>query len=314
MSEPSSRSTRLPVSFYLQVVICALLWGSAFPVIKNSYAQLGIDSYGEQLVFAGSRFVLAGLLLIPFCRGNFITKIRQAPRLPLIIIVLGQTYFQYIFFYYGLNISSGALAALLVGSGSFWWMLIAPLILKTPRPSRLHWMLLAGCCIGIVCAAYRPDNTFSNAGLGTVAFLCATLSGAIAAIFMKRVAPVSGTRTPTAFSLATGGTLLLLTSMPYWSHYFSHFNFTTLVVTVYLAILSATAFAIWNKLIERYSVNVLSSFRFMIPLCGIIESVLFIPGESLRPGIIIGGIIIFSCLVTVSQLKEVPTEGRCIRP
>lgn len=119
-------NARLPFSFYLQVCICAILWGSAFPVIKNSYTVLGIHNYGEQLIFAGSRFALAGLLLLPFCRGNYFAKIKQAPRMPLAIIMLGQTYLQYIFFYYGLNVSPGTLAALLVGSGSFWWMLIAP--------------------------------------------------------------------------------------------------------------------------------------------------------------------------------------------
>ena len=314
MHSDSPSKARLPPKFYLQVIICAVLWGSAFPVIKNSYSQLNIESYGEQLVFAGSRFVLAGLMLFPLCRGHFIQKIRNAPRLPLIAIILGQTYFQYIFFYYGLNISSGTLAALFVGSGSFWWMAIAPLVLKTPPPTRWHWMLLAGCCIGITLAAYTPGGDFINVGLGSAAFLCATLSGAVAATFMKRVAPVSGSRTPTAFSLAVGGLLLLLTAAPYWNSYFSHFNLTTLLVTAYLAFLSAAAFAIWNQLIEHYSVNVLSSFRFVIPLFGVIESVLFIPGETLRLGIIIGAIIIFGCLIAVARLEQAPPEGRCIRP
>ncbi|CAA6678044.1 MULTISPECIES: DMT family transporter [unclassified Lentimonas] len=306
--------TRLPLRFYLQVILCALLWGSAFPVIKNSYSQLHIESYGEQLVFAGSRFALAGLLLLPFCRGSIIQKIRKSPRLPLIAIILGQTYFQYIFFYYGLSISSGTLAALLVGSGSFWWMVIAPLVLKTPAPTRLHWVLFAGCCIGIAFAAYTPGSDFINVGLGATAFLCATLSGAIAATFMKRVAPISGARTTTAFSLAIGGILLLLTAAPYWHSYFSHFNITTLLVTAYLAFLSAAAFAIWNQLIEHYSVNVLSSFRFIIPLFGVIESVLFIPGETLRLGIVIGAVIIFGCLIAVARIEQAPPEGRCIRP
>lgn len=94
---------RLPLSFYLQVFICAALWGSAFPVIKNSYAGLDISSYGEQLVFAGSRFLLAGLMVHPFCRGAVVTKLKQAPIVPLVAVVLGQTYFQYLFFYYGLS-------------------------------------------------------------------------------------------------------------------------------------------------------------------------------------------------------------------
>ncbi|MGB0370211.1 MAG: DMT family transporter [Opitutales bacterium] len=311
---PGPSKSPLPLSFYVQVLLCAVLWGSAFPVIKNSYTALNIESFGEQLVFAGSRFVLAGLFLLPLCRGRFISSIQAAPRLPLGAILLGQTYFQYLFFYYGLSVSSGALGALLVGSGSFWWMLLAPLILKTPAPTRRHWLLLAGCCVGIVCAVYNPDNEISNTGPGSVAFLLATFSGSVAAIFMKRVAPIAGSLAPTCFSLGGGGLLLLLSSFASWSAYLSHFNVITFGVTVYLAIVSAAAFAIWNRLIQRYSVNTLSGFRFLIPLMGLIESVLFIHGEALRPGILIGGGIILGCLIGVAKIKEAPTEGRLIRP
>ena len=95
-SSPTPDLRRLPLRFYLQVAICALLWGSAFPVIKNSFAALQIDTYGEQLVFAGSRFFIAGLLVLPFCRGAVLAKLRLAPRWQLVPIVLGQTYFQYL--------------------------------------------------------------------------------------------------------------------------------------------------------------------------------------------------------------------------
>ena len=306
--------TQLPVSFYLQVLICATLWGSAFPVIKNSYVALQINGYGEQLVFAGSRFVLAGLMVLPFCRGPIIEKLKQAPRGPLMAVVLGQTFFQYIFFYYGLSISSGTLGALLVGSGSFWWMLLAPMILKTAPPQRIHWILLGVCSIGIACAIYQPGADLKNAGLGTLAFLAASGSGAVAATFMKKVAPVAGSRCTTAFSLSLGGLMLLLISASAWSSYIAHFNLTTLLVTLYLAALSATAFTLWNRLIELYSVNVLSTFRFLIPLMGVIESTLFISGENLRPGLIIGALIVVTSLIIISQVKEAPVEGRCIRP
>lgn len=128
------------------------------------------------------------------------------------------------------------------------------------------------------------------------------------------MAPVSGSRTTTAFSLSVGGLLLLLTAAPYWQSYFSHFNLITLGVTLYLAFLSATAFTLWNRLIELYSVNVLSTFRFLIPLMGILESVLFIRGETLSWGIFIGGSIVILCLIGISRIGEDPTEGRCIRP
>jgi drug/metabolite transporter (DMT)-like permease len=108
--------------------------------------------------------------------------------------------------------------------------------------------------------------------------------------------------------------MLLLTAISSWPSYIGHFNLTTLLVTLYLAFLSATAFTLWNHLIELYSINVLSTFRFLIPLMGVLESTLFIPGENLRPGIVIGALIVLTSLIIIARVKEAPIEGRCIRP
>ncbi len=48
--------------------VCCLLWGSAIPVIKTGYRLMQIDSAdtASQIVFAGVRFALAGILVLIF--------------------------------------------------------------------------------------------------------------------------------------------------------------------------------------------------------------------------------------------------------
>jgi len=295
---------KLTLSFYVQVMICAVLWGSAFPVIKNSYHILHLDSYSKQIMFAGTRFTLAGLMIMPFCRRQLFSSIAKAPRLRLAVIVLGQTYFQYLCFYYAMSVSSGTLGALLVGAGSFWWILLAPILTKSPAPKPKQWILLLICSVGIAIAAYAPGAGSGNVILGTIGFLGATLCGSVAAIYMKQVAPISGSRTTTAFSLFTGGCALILTVSPSAGTYFTQLNWHAVGITAYLAFLSATAFTLWNRLIEHYSVNVMSTFRFLIPLMGVIEASIFIPGETLGAGIIIGGILIIGCIIAISRIPE----------
>ena len=55
----------------LLATLCCLLWGSAYPAIKSGYALLAIgrDDTASQLVFAGWRFVLAGVLLLGMARA-----------------------------------------------------------------------------------------------------------------------------------------------------------------------------------------------------------------------------------------------------
>ena len=52
----------------LAAAFCCLLWGSAFPCIKIGYALFGIagTDTASQMLFAGTRFLLAGAMVIVF--------------------------------------------------------------------------------------------------------------------------------------------------------------------------------------------------------------------------------------------------------
>lgn len=294
----------LPPSFYIQVIVCAALWGSAFPAIKLSYEALAIEGFGERMVFAGVRFMLAGLLIVPFCRSSVLGTLKAAPKGLLIWVILGQTVFQYVFFYYALSVSSGTLGALLVGGGSFWWMLLAPIFFKTAMPSAKQWAIIAVCSLGIGIAVYAPGAGSGRVGVGAASFLMASLSGAIGAIGLKKMSAYHGSRAITALSLFFGGFVLLLLGLEGWNGFWRDLGSNAIWVMLYLAFLSATAFTLWNRLIEQYSVNVLSAYRFLIPLCGVIESALLVKSESIGLGIIAGGVLILGSLYTMSRLQS----------
>jgi len=290
--------------FYLQVLLCAALWGSAFPVIKLSYEHLALEGFGEKLVFAGVRFIIAGSLVALFCRRSVFASFRKAPKGLLLVVCLGQTFFQYVFFYYGLSVSSGALGAILVGSGSLWWILLAPFFSGSTFPNWKQWLTFGCCLVGISVAVYAPGVGSGNVILGSFAFLLATFSGAVGAIGMKKIAPEHGSRAATSLSLFIGGILLLIAGLHQWNEYWNDFGWILLGVTLYLSCLSAVAFTVWNSLIERYSVNALSTFRFLIPLCGVLESVLFLKEETLGVGIVVGGGTVIAALFVMSRLER----------
>src|SRR5690625_1980161 len=130
-------------------VFCSILWGSAFPVLKVSYEELQMvaDDTIAKVVFAGARFLLAGLILIIgmliFNRKALRVTKRQIP--VLIIFGLIQTAVQYYLFYNGLARTSGMQGAILVSSGTFFTVLLAHFFYVNDR---MIWHKLVGLLAG----------------------------------------------------------------------------------------------------------------------------------------------------------------------
>ena len=77
-SQPVDKFTR-PLVVCGLALICCTLWGSAFPSIKIGYALLSIagEDTMSQMLFAGYRFTLAGIMVI--CIGSFMKKRMMVP-------------------------------------------------------------------------------------------------------------------------------------------------------------------------------------------------------------------------------------------
>lgn len=105
-TKKTSQLLQRPVIVCFLALLCTALWGSAFPCIKTGYRLFHIASEdtASQLLFAGVRFFLAGILVILF--GSLLQRkvlLFRKSALPKIgIVSLFQTILQYVFFYIGL--------------------------------------------------------------------------------------------------------------------------------------------------------------------------------------------------------------------
>ena len=108
--------------------ICCFLWGSAFPCIKTGYRLFAIasDDTAGQILFAGIRFTLAGVLVVAV--GSLVHRRFLYPKrgsgIPILILALFQTAGQYVFFYVGMAHTTGVKSAILVAAGNFFTILI----------------------------------------------------------------------------------------------------------------------------------------------------------------------------------------------
>lgn len=290
------------------VLLCALLWGSAFPGIKAIYAEwarLGIDpDMPNRLLLAGVRFSIGGGVLLLLARKP-LAELKATPWLPLLAFSAAQTYIQYVLFYTALSVSSAVLGGLLVASGSFWWLVLAPLILKTPWPSRVQWSLIAVGAAGVLLAVYRPGAGSGQPLLGGGLFLFSTLSGTMGVIILQKVLKTMGAKAATGFGLFFGGIMLLFSGVGAWSDLASLFPVKVIWLTLYLAFVSAVGFGLWNHLTSLFPVTLLAGYRFLVPVCAVVESSFLVAGESPGMGIWMGGVLVIFSIVALQRLKTV---------
>lgn len=295
-----------PLKALLPALVCALLFGSAFPALKTVYGHW--EGRGIEVglftiwIFAGVRFIIAGLGLLLAARQPLV-ELRATPWKLLLIFTLCQTFFQYLCFYLGVYVSSGSLASLLAGSGSFWWMILSPLIVKSAWPTRLQWAAVTLGFIGVVIAVYSPGTGASNPLLGAVLILGSTFFGAIGIIVFGKIKPTMGSKAGSGFALFLGGIGLFITGLPAFHMLPVIFDAKVIYLTLWLAFVSAMGFALWNHLSTIYPVSLLASYRFLIPLCGVIESLIILRSETPGWGLLVGGPIILISIFASQRLQ-----------
>ena len=293
------------------MLVCALLWGSAFPCIKLVYQEWKDTGVAVGLTdlwwFAGVRFTIAGAALLLISKRP-LKELRASPPKLLALFSLTQTTGQYLFFYFALTLATGSLSSLVVSTGSFWWLLLAPLLLKTPWPTRWQWLAILIGAVGVTIATYNPGASEPGSILGVLCMLAATFLGALGVITYSKLKPTIGPRAGTGFSLFTGGLILLLVGAPAFADATVLLTPKIIVLTLWLAFVSVAAFSIWNQLSTLHPVSLLASYRFLIPVCGIVESLLFIPGEKATPGLFLGGLLVVASLISAQYLAR-PAGG-----
>ena len=302
-SDHASPSKGFPV--WLGVVACAVLWGSAFPVIKLVYAhwaEQGVQpDFSLRALFSGVRFVVAGGTLLLLAREP-LAELQATGWRWLVAMAFTQTVGQYVLFYWGLELSSGALASLLVSSGSFWWVLLAPRWGFSPHLTPRHWWILGAGALGVTLAVYSPGATVGNPRLGALVILGANFFGALGLGCFQKIKTTMGARAGTGYSLLLGGVILVaMGGLSVWRGDFLRFDGYVAACTVWLAFVSAAAFALWNHLSTIIPAHQLATYRFLIPVCGVFESLWLLDNERLTPAMIVGGGIVCGAMLLVHR-------------
>jgi len=281
-------------------IIASLLWSSAFVGVK-----IGLK-YHSPLQFAGIRFLISGLLLIPvvFNLRRFWKEVRENFGYVCLIAFL-QVILQYSLFYLGVSLVPASISAMIVGSSPLFVALVAHFSISGDR---MDWTKTGSIFLGILGVAVITlgrDRLPSGAEIaltGVVLLLLNNLASGITNVVVARKKQTISPMVLTSSSLFLGGLLLFIISIPIEGIQYKVFPTEYFVALGWLSFLSAAAITIWNTLLRRPEVKVseLNIWKFLIPVSGAMLSWMILPDESPDLVSVIGMILIASSLLILN--------------
>lgn len=292
-------------------IFCTLLWGTAFPFIKVGYAQFGIEGndIGSKLLFAGARVTLAGImvLFIFLVKNKHLPKIEKNGIMPVMLLGSVQTFGQYIFTYIGIGFTSGANTSVITACATFFTVLFAPLFFKSDK---LNICKIIGCVLGfcgVLCVNSGGGVTVDTL-FGDFMILMSTLSAAAGNFISKGIVRDREPISVTGFQLLFGGILLLIAGFVTGGK-LDFSSIKALLVLLWLAFVSAAAFAIWMALLKHHPASRICVFNLLVPVFGTLLSGIML-GESVFGIETIVSVVLICAGIFISNMQ---IKKRCER-
>lgn len=271
---------------WLGALLCCALWGSAFPCIKIGYRLFDIASgdVAAQILFAGCRFTLAGVLALAIGsalnREWLVPKRRSYGRIAKLALL--QTVAQYIFFYVGLANTTGVKASIIEGVNVFIAILVASLLFHQEKLSAAK---ILGCVIGFAgvvlvnISGGGLDLEFHFTGEGFISL--STIAYAFSSVFLKRYSKEDNPVLLSGWQFVFGGLVMIVCGLLAGGR-LSEWSVAGVLMLLYMAVISAVAYSLWGILLKYNPVSKVAVFGFMNPVFGVILSAILLhEGDSI---------------------------------
>ena len=281
----------------LLAIIACLLWSTAYASIK-----IGLQ-YDTPLHFAGIRFIISGLLILPFTvkPNGYLKLIKQYWKVVVLVTVL-QTLVNYSLFYIGLDLVPGAIGAVIVGSQPLVTAVVASIMHKEDKLTRKKIVTIIFGLSGVILISagrqvFKLGTALELLGVGMI--LAANISVATSNVIVSVRSMGMNPFVLSSSTLFIGGVILYLISIPIEGRPQVSFPSQYWLILLWLSIMAAVAFSLWFMLLQRPGVKVseLNLWKFIVPVVGAILSWLLVPNENPEWVTISGMVIIMTSLI-----------------
>jgi O-acetylserine/cysteine efflux transporter len=260
------------------LLMVMLIWGLNFVFAKWAFV------HWPPILVTAARFLVTAAVLLPFARvprGRF-------GAIAALSVTLGTVHFSLMFT--GVSGTDAGVSAILALTQVPFAGLIAWLMLGDAP----GWRSIAGQAVafaGVVVLAGEPRVLANPGAAGLV--IAASFMWAVAAIQVKRMAPIDAVTLNGWMSLFAVPQLLIVSSVvesgqvaavlaPHWIVW---------VAVLYMALgVTVVGYVIWYRMLVRYPVNLMMAFTLLVPVFGVASGHLFL-GEPIGWQRVGGGLI-----------------------
>lgn len=292
---------------FLGAMLCCALWGSAYPCVKLSMElfSIGANDTSKQILLAGVRFTLAGVLVVLF--GSISSKKLIVPRknqlTKICKLMIFQTVLQYSTYYIGLAHTSGVNTSIVDSLSYFLSILVAALCF---RLEKLTTKKIIGCVLGflgvvtvnISGGGFSLNMTIIGEGMIFLSAVAYSLSSVLAKVYSTDDDPVliSG------YQFIFGGIILAVIGFSFGGRL--HFtSIKALLILLYLAFVSSVAFTLWTALLKYNDVSKVSIYGFMNPAFGVFFSYLILNETQAKSLNYIVSLVVVCIAIALVNLK-----------
>lgn len=301
-------------TFWIFALLCAALWGSATVCNKVAFGYFAIESAdtANQILFAGVRFTLAGLMAVAFFSltgRKFLFPSYPGEWKHSFVLALEQVAVLYGVFNIGVAHASGVMSVMVNATCTFFTILLAAVPFRFERltAGKLFACLLGFSAIAVMnIGGFKSGIRFSFAGEGLliIAQLLSGLGHNITRVYTKKDSPV----VLCAWQFLMGGPLLIVVGKLMGGKLVSSSPLGWLVMG-YLAFVAIAAFTMWDILLQHHPVSKVSIFSMANPVFGVLFSALLL-GETaaaFRPVTLLALLMVAGGIVIVNK-----REASCV--
>ena len=300
-----------PAVVTLLACLCCLLWGSAVPFINLGYRLFAIPE-GEtasQILFAGCRFTLAGLLAVAITSVQHRHVVLPRPgnwgRVARLSLV--QTIAQYVFFYIGVAHTTSVKGAIIQGINAFVTILIACYLFRTERMNARKWL---GGLIGVAGIVLvnmdgmhiDPSVSLLGEGFLVISMCAAAVSSGLIKRYSQHEEPVC----LSGWQFVLGGATMIIAGLLLGGRLHPQ-SALALLVLLYLAMVSAVAYSIWAVLLKVNPVSRVAVVTFLQPVFGVLLSLLLVDRGADVPLLRYGAALVLIC-VSIAMVNRAQQE------